>query len=160
VGIIDRVQTPSVRAARNLRENEETDVHTQIYVNLPVEDVERSRRFFGALGYGFDEGFSNDDALCVRLGENLYAMMLKRAFFQTFTDKRIADARTETEALVCVSCTDRAAVDALVAKAVALGGRAPRLPADHGFMYIHSYEDPDGHVWELVAYAQPAGGSA
>ena len=134
-------------------------MHTQIYVNLPIADVKRSRAFFASLGYTFNEQFSNDDAFCMVLGENLHAMLLRESFFRTFTDKKVVDAREATEVLVCVSCADRAAVDALVAKAIAAGGTAPRPPVDHGFMYMHAYQDLDGHVWELVAYTAPAEGA-
>jgi predicted lactoylglutathione lyase len=77
-------------------------------------------------------------------------MLLVETFFQTFTEKPIVDAHASTEALVCLSCESRAEVDDLVAKAIAAGGRAPRAPQDHGFMYGHGFEDLDGHIWELV----------
>jgi predicted lactoylglutathione lyase len=129
-------------------------VNKQIYVNLPVRNVERSKAFFAGLGYSFNPEYSNESALCMVIGENIYAMLLAEPFFQTFTKKPIADARTSTEVLVCLSCESRAEVDTLVAKAVAAGGAAPNPPQDHGFMYGHGFEDPDGHVWELV-YMDP-----
>jgi len=131
-------------------------VHRQIYVNLPVADLPRARAFFETLGYGFDERFSNDDGACLVLGDNLYAMLLTRPFFAGFAPRPVADPTQVTGVLVCVSCADRAAVDALVATALAAGARVPRPPKDHGFMYQHAYEDLDGHVWELVAYAPGA----
>jgi predicted lactoylglutathione lyase len=84
------------------------------------------------------------------IAEDIYAMLLVEPFFQTFTNKRIADARESTEVLVCLSCESRAEVDELVRKALAAGGTTPRPPQDHGFMYGHAFEDPDGHVWELM----------
>ncbi len=123
---------------------------TQIFVNLPVKNVERSRAFFSALGYSFNPQFSNDSALCMVVSDTIYVMLLSEAFFQGFTAKPIADATKSTEVLVCLSCDGRAAVDALVAKALAAGGTAPRPAQDHGFMYSHGFEDPDGHIWELV----------
>lgn len=128
--------------------------HQQIFVNLPVRDVPRSRRFFAALGYAFDEKFSNEQALAVELGPNLYAMLLDTRFFAGFTKKPLADAREVTEVLVCVSCDSRAHVDELVAKAVQAGAKTPNPKQDYGFMYSHGYEDLDGHVWELV-YMDP-----
>ena len=125
-------------------------MHRQIYVNLPIADMARSRAFFESLGYGFNPQFSNEQGACLVLGENLYAMLLVHPFFQGFIDKRIADARESTEVLVCLSCDSREEVDQLVARAIAAGGRAPRPPQDHGFMYGHSFEDLDGHLWELV----------
>jgi predicted lactoylglutathione lyase len=125
-------------------------MHKQIFVNLPVKDLARSRAFFARLGFTFNEQFSNDDGACLILGENIFAMLLAERFFQTFTGKPVADASETTEVLTCLSCESRAEVDALVAKAIDAGGRAPNPKRDHGFMYGHGFEDLDGHVWELA----------
>src|SRR5262245_44080808 len=109
----------------------------QIYVNLPVKDLNRASAFFEKLGFEIDPKFSDDRASCVILGENVYAMLLVESFFQTFTDKTICDATRSAEVLVCLSCESREKVDDLVKKAVAAGGHAPREPQDHGFMYGH-----------------------
>lgn len=126
-------------------------MHQQIYVNLPIRDMARSRAFFASLGYTFNPQFSNEQGACLVLGDNLFVMLLVEPFFQGFTPKAVADAAKTTEVLVCVSCASREEVDALVAKAVAGGGRTYSEPKDHGFMYQHAYEDLDGHLWELVA---------
>jgi hypothetical protein len=129
-------------------------MHEQIYVNLPVKDLQRSIDFFTRLGYSFDERFSNDLATCMVVGPNIHVMLLTEAFFQGFIgDKQITDARRSTEALLCLSCHSRAQVDGLVAQAAAAGGRIPRPPQDHGFMYGHAFEDLDGHLWELMCMA-------
>jgi predicted lactoylglutathione lyase len=125
-------------------------MHKQIYVNLPVSDLKRSRAFFEALGLGFEPRFTNDQAACLILGENIFAMLLTTEFAKGFTAKPIADARETTEVLVCLSCESRAEVDGLVEKAVAAGGKSPRAPQDYGFMYGRGFEDPDGHQWELM----------
>jgi predicted lactoylglutathione lyase len=125
-------------------------MHKQIYVNLAVDDLERSTAFFKHLGFSFNPQFTNDKGACMVIGENIYAMLLVKDFFKTFTSKALCDATRSTEALVCLSCESRAEVDALVAKALAAGGRAPREPQDHGFMYGHGFEDLDGHIWELI----------
>ena len=83
------------------------------------------------------------------IGDNIYTMLLPEPFFKTFTSKAICDAKQSTEVLVCISCESRAEVDALVTKALAAGGTAPRAPQDHGAMYGHGFEDLDGHIWEL-----------
>ena len=124
-------------------------MHKQIFVNLPVKDLQRSRQFFSRLGFGFNEQFSNDDGACLIIGENIFAMLLVERFFQGFTSKPVADATQVTEVLTCLSCESREEVDALVARAIEAGGRAPNPKQDHGFMYGHGFEDPDGHVWEL-----------
>lgn len=128
---------------------------TQIFVNLPVKDLQRSVAFFTALGYDFDLNFTNENATCMIVGENIFVMLLVEPFFQTFIKKEICDARKSTEVLVCLSCESRAKVDELVARAVAAGGTIPREAQDHGFMYGHAFEDLDGHIWELV-YMEPS----
>jgi len=125
-------------------------MHKQIFVNLAVADLPRSRAFFERLGLSFNPQFSNDKGACLVLGENIFGMLLAKDFFKTFTDKAIAGTTTTAEALICLSCESRAEVDALVAKAVEAGGKAHRAPQDHGFMYGHGFEDPDGHIWELA----------
>lgn len=125
-------------------------MHQQIFVNLPVNDLPRSMAFFKSLGLTFNDQFTNEQGACMVIGENIHAMLLVKDFFKTFTAKPVADARETTEVLVCISCSSRAEVDELVAKAVAAGGSAPRQPQDHGFMYGHGFEDLDGHIWELV----------
>ena len=125
-------------------------MHKQIFVNLGVNDLQRSRKFFESLGMRIDPKFTNDQAACVVLGENIYAMLLVKDFFKTFTSKPLSDATKQTEVLVCLSCENRSEVDALVAKALAAGGKAPRVPQDQGWMYGHGFEDLDGHIWELM----------
>jgi predicted lactoylglutathione lyase len=124
-------------------------MHKQIFVNLPVKDLQRSRQFFSRLGFTFNEQFSNDDGACLILGENIFAMLLVERFFQSFTSKPVADATQATEVLTCLSCESREEIDALVAKAIEAGARAPNPKQDHGFMYGHGFEDLDGHVWEF-----------
>ena len=125
-------------------------MHKQIFVNLPVSDLPKSKAFFEALGLAFNPQFTNEQGACLVLGENIHAMLLSREFFKTFIDKEIADSRRTTEVLTCLSCESRAEVDAVVAKAVKAGGIAHRQPQDHGFMYAHGFEDLDGHIWELA----------
>ena len=129
-------------------------MHKQIFVNLPIADMQKSQAFFKQLGYTFNPDFTNDQGACMVVGENLYVMLLVKDFFQGFTGKPVADATQSTEVLVCLSCESRAEVDDLVARAVAAGGSAPRPPQDYGFMYGHGFEDLDGHIWEL-AYMEP-----
>jgi uncharacterized protein len=126
----------------------------QIYVNLPVKDLKRSTAFFAALGFGFDPKFTDDNAACMVVGENIFVMLLIEPFFATFTKKQLTDATKSTEVLVCLSCDSRPHVNDLVAKATAAGGTIPRGPQDHGFMYGHGFEDLDGHIWELI-YMEP-----
>ncbi|MGE5452743.1 MAG: VOC family protein [Acidobacteriota bacterium] len=127
--------------------------HAHIFVNLPCKSLPASKAFFEALGYSFNPQFTNESGACLVLGDNLYAMLLSEDFARGFTSKPLVDAKAATEVLVCLSCKSREEVDALVAKAVAAGGTAPRPVQDHGFMYGHGFEDLDGHIWELAYMA-------
>ena len=129
-------------------------MHKQIFVNLPVSDLKRSMTFFKALGLSFNSQFTNDQAACLVVGENIFAMLLVEEFFRTFTHKPLVDANAATEVIVCLSCESRAEVDELVAKAKAAGGTIPGEPKDYGFMYGHGFQDIDGHLWGLV-YMDP-----
>lgn len=120
----------------------------KVYINLPVADLARSRAFFGALGFGFDERFSGDESLAVRFGETSGAMLLTHEKFASFTPRAIADSRSVTETLIAFLLGSRAEVDATMEKALANGGEEVRPAEDHGFMYGRAFADPDGHIWE------------
>lgn len=123
-------------------------MHRMIFVNLPVADLERSRAFFTALGYRFNEQFCDPErALCLALGDNIYAMLLKPEFFATFTPNGVSAGGNE--ALLAVAADSREQVDRLADAAIAAGGTEVRRE-DQGFMYGRSYADLDGHVWELM----------
>ena len=124
-------------------------MHNQIFVNLPVGDLDRSVRFFTALGYTFNPTFTDENATCMILGENLFAMLLVEPYFRTFIEKDVSDAHRATEVLLAVPVGSREAVDALVEKALAAGAKEPRPARDLGFMYQRSYDDLDGHTWEV-----------
>jgi uncharacterized protein len=123
----------------------------QIFVNLPVKDLDRSVAFFTSLGFTFNPDFTDATATCMVVSDTIFVMLLTEAKFKTFTPKAIADATRSTEVLVCLSCESRAEVDDTVRKAVAAGGTTYSEPQDHGFMYAHGFQDLDGHIWELVA---------
>jgi predicted lactoylglutathione lyase len=122
----------------------------KIFVNLPIQHMERSQAFFKSLGFSFNPQFTSEQGACMVISEDIFAMLLVEPFFQTFTKKPVADARKSTEVIVCLSCDSREEVDTFVRKALAGGGTAPNAPQDHGFMYAHGFEDLDGHAWELV----------
>ena len=122
----------------------------QIFVNLAVKDLPKSKAFFSALGYSFNPQFTNDDAACMVISDTIYTMLLTEPFFKKFTSKELVDAKKSTEAIVCLSAESRAAVEEIVRKAVAAGGRIYNEPQDHGFMYCHGFEDIDGHQWEFA----------
>lgn len=121
----------------------------QIFVNLPVKDLPRSKAFFEALGLSFDPQFTNDQGACLQIAENIYAMLLIEPFFKGFTQLPISDAKQATEVLIALSCDSRAEVHDLVSRAVAAGGTTPNEPKDMGFMFQHGFADLDGHQWEV-----------
>ena len=123
---------------------------TRIFVNLPVKDLKKSIGFFEKLGFSFNPQYTDENATCMIVGENIFVMLLVESFFQRFTKKPIADAKSSTEAIVCLSVESRARVEELVAAARAAGGTTPMEPQDHGFMYQHGFQDLDGHLWELA----------
>ncbi|MGL4465830.1 MAG: VOC family protein [Planctomycetia bacterium] len=123
---------------------------TQIFVNLPVRNLKNSMRFYESLGYKHNPRFTDETAACIVVSETIYVMLLTHAKFKEFTPKEIADAAEVTEVLVCLSCDSRTAVDGMVAKALASGGSKSQDPKDHGFMYQHGFQDPDGHIWEVI----------
>lgn len=121
-----------------------------IFINIPVADLATSKAFFGKLGFGFDEKFTDDSCACMVVSDQAYVMLLARDRFADFTTKQIADAASSTEAILCVSADSREAVDACADTALEAGGTPANEAIDHGFMYGRSFNDPDGHLWEIM----------
>ena len=122
-----------------------------ICVNLPVTDLPRSMKFYEAVGFTNNPQFTNEQAAAMMWSDTIVVMLLTHDFWKTFTDKQIPDARSVAQVLLCLSQDSQDAVDAIVDKAVAVGGRSDPTPKqDMGFMYGRSFEDPDGHIWENV----------
>lgn len=128
---------------------------TNIFVNFPTTDLERSKAFYEALGYRINPNFTDENAACVVLDDNLYFMVLTREFLGTFTDKQIIDPKTHAQMAVSLTCESREAVDQMMAKALAVGGSEPREAQDYGFMYSRDLEDPDGNILGYL-YMEPA----
>ena len=127
----------------------------KLFVNIPVSDLQRSIRFFEALGFRFNRQFTDATATCMLVGEDAYFMLLTREKFAGFSKRPAGDPQKETSALFALGVESRAAVDEMVARAVAAGGSHALEPQDHGFMYGWSFYDPDGHHWE-VFWMDPA----
>lgn len=123
---------------------------TKIFVNLPVKDLNRSVEFFSKLGYKFNPQFTDENATCMIVGEDIFVMLLVEKFFKTFTPKAIADAKSSTETLVALSAKSRDEVNRIVEIALASGAKRYAEPKDHGFMYQWGFEDLDGHIWEYL----------
>lgn len=122
-----------------------------IFVNLPVNDLAAATRFYEAIGCSKNEQFGDDKASSMVWSDAIVFHLLKRDYFATFTPKPVADASASSEVLLCISCDSRDEVDALSKAAASSGGKADiRQPVDMGFMYNRAFEDPDGHVIEVV----------
>ncbi len=122
-----------------------------IFLNLPVHDVAKATAFHEAMGFSLNPGFSNDDASMLAVSDTIHIMLLSRSFFSTFTKKAIGDARKEAQVAICLSAESREEVDATIDRAAAAGGYIhPDGLQDHGFMYGRSYEDLDGHHFEIM----------
>ena len=130
-------------------------MNTQIFVNLPVKKLPKSMEFFSKLGFKFNSQFTDETAACMVVSDDIFVMLLTEAKFKTFTPKEICDATKSTEVLTALSCENREKVDELVRKAVAGGGSTYSEPKDYEFMYQHGFQDPDGHIWELI-YMDPS----
>jgi len=128
---------------------------TKIFVNLPVKDLGKSIEFFTKLGFTFNQQFTDENAGCLVIGDDIFAMLLVEPFFKNFTKKAIVDATTGTEAIVALGVESRQRVDELVDKAFAAGAKPSNETSDQGFMYSRSFQDLDGHLWEIL-YMDPA----
>jgi uncharacterized protein len=121
----------------------------QIFINLPIKQMERTKAFFTALGFGFNPQFTNEQGACMVINESISVMLLVEPFFQGFTKLPVADATRSTEVLLALACDSREEVNEMVEKAVAAGATTPNEPKDHGFMIQHGFADLDGHQWEV-----------
>ena len=122
---------------------------SKIFVNLPVKDLEKSMTFFRAIGFSFNPQFTDKTAACMVISNEIYAMLLTHDKVKQFTGKQIADAHKTTEVLTALAVESKAKVNELVDKALKAGSHEPRPPQDYGFMFGRSFEDPDGHIWEV-----------
>ena len=124
---------------------------TQIFVNMHVKELPKSKAFFEQLGYSFNPQFTDDNAACLVISDTIYCMLLTTGHMERFIPKgkTIADATKTTETLLAFSCGSKDAVTMIYGKAIAAGATECRPAEDHGFMYARSFNDLDGHIWEL-----------
>jgi predicted lactoylglutathione lyase len=125
------------------------DKSVKIFVNVPVKNLDKSVKFFKKLGYKFNKQFTDKKAACLVISKDIYVMLLLEKFFKSFIKKRIVNARTDSEVILALSAASRMEVDKMMLKVIKAGGKIVREPDDHGFMYSRSFEDPDGHLWEI-----------
>jgi len=123
---------------------------TQIFVNLPVKDLNKTIQFFTKLGFTFNPQFTDENATCMIVGKDIFVMLLVEKFFKTFTKKEICDTAKNTEAILALTAESREKVDQMIGKVVEAGGEESREPQDHGWMYGRAFHDIDGHLWEII----------
>lgn len=123
---------------------------TQIFINLPVKDLNASIAFFTKLGYTFNAQFTDENATCMIISDTIFAMLITHNRFTDFTKKAIADATKTTEVIIALSAESKEKVHELADKAIAAGGKEANEPQDHGFMINRSFQDLDGHIWEAI----------
>ena len=133
-------------------------VTTKIFINLPVKNLKNSVEFFTTLGFSFNPQFTDENATCMIVAADIFVMLLVEARFAEFTPKPVADASKTTEVLTCLGLDSKASVDTMVDAALRSGATKAKEPTDHGFMYGRSFNDLDGHIWEIIwmdpAYVQ------
>lgn len=123
----------------------------QIFVNLPVKDLNKTKQFFGKLGFTFNPQFTDEKAAAMEMGDNIFAMLVTKPFFKTFIKKEIADSSKTTEVINAVSVDTKEKVDEMVEKALKAGGKTYKDPDDYGWMYSRAFQDLDGHLWEVLS---------
>lgn len=121
----------------------------KIFVNLPVKDLNQSIAFFTEIGFEFNPQFTDENATCMVVSDHIFVMLLVQDYFKTFTKKEISDTTISSEVIMGLSAESREKVDEIVNKALTAGGKISNDPIDHGFMYGWSFQDIDGHLWEI-----------
>jgi uncharacterized protein len=126
-------------------------VTKMIFVNLPVADLAKSMAFYEAIGAPNNPQFSDETAACMVVSDTIHVMLLTHDKWRSFTSKTIPEAKTSAQVLLCLTADSKDEVTRYVDKAVAAGGAGDPTPTqDFGFMFGRSFEDPDGHIWEVM----------
>ncbi|MEW9700628.1 VOC family protein [Paenibacillus sp. SI8] len=125
---------------------------THTFVNLPVKDLNRTKEFFSSIGFEFNPQFSDENSACLVVNDNTFVQLLTESYFRTFITKPMADVASAAAGIIALSADSREHVDELANKALAAGGKESKAPVDHGFMYVRSFEDLDGHLWEIAFF--------
>jgi len=123
---------------------------TNIFVNLTTSDLPRAKEFYQGLGWSINPLFTDENAACVVIDENIFLMVLTREYFSTFTQKQVVDPHTHAQLQTSLSVDSREEVDAFLERALAAGGTEPKDPQDYGFMYSRDFEDPDGNEFGIL----------
>ncbi len=125
---------------------------SQTYINLPVKDINRTKEFFGSIGFEFNAQFSDENSACLVINDNTFVQLLAESYFNTFVSKPIANLSSHSAGIIALSANSREHADELAEKAYAAGGKPFKDTQDHGFMYVRNFEDPNGHLWEICYF--------
>lgn len=125
-----------------------------VFINLPVKDLQKTKQFFSEIGFAYDEQMTDDNGACMIIGENMYVMLLAEPFFKTFVKKELTDTAQNTEVIIAISADSRDEVDEVVNKAIQAGGAPSNDKMDNDYMYGWSFQDIDGHLWEVMYMAE------
>ncbi|MBM7620724.1 putative lactoylglutathione lyase [Bacillus tianshenii] len=126
----------------------------KIFVNLPVKNLDETIEFFSKIGFEFNPQFTDENATCMVISENIFAMLLVEDYFRSFTKKDISDTAKSSEVIIALTANSREEVDEIVNRAFEAGGKPSNDPQDHGFMYGWGFEDINGHLWEVFYMQQ------
>ncbi len=124
-------------------------MNKEIFINLPVKDLNKTKNFFSKLGFSFNQQFTNNDAACMVISDNIFSMLITEKFFKQFTSKEISSAGNSTEVIVSLSVESREIVDKMVNDALSAGATENVKPIEDTWMYVKSFQDLDGHIWEI-----------
>lgn len=122
----------------------------KLFTNLPVKDLQKSIEFFTKLGFTFNPQFSDKNGTCMIVGSDAFVMLLAEEFFRTFTKKELVNAATATEVITAITVDSKDEVDAIVDTALSAGGAPSNETSEQEFMYTRSFQDLDGHLWEVL----------
>ena len=149
--ILGKIMTNTTIQNNLVKQNAEQNGRTKMFVNLPVRDLKKTMNFFSDLGFKFNPIFTDENAACMVISEDIYVMLLVEKFFKSFIpDKEICDTKKSAETIVALSAKTRKEVDELIREAVAAGGSEYRQAQDYGWMYGRAFQDINGHIWETV----------
>jgi uncharacterized protein len=123
---------------------------SKIFINLPVTDLKRSMEFYTGIGFTNNPSFTDQTAAAMSFTDIIIVMLLTRKKFAEFTDKAIADTKKVATCILSLSVESTSKLNEIVNKAVDSGGKEPQAARDYGFMLQRSFEDPDGHLWEVI----------
>lgn len=122
----------------------------EMWINLPVKDPVKARKFYKALGCEINDDRSNDQMAAVLVGDQRIPVMLfKEDIFRKFT--KTAEPHTGTEVIFSFSAESPEAVREITEKARKAGAEIFAEPQEiQGWMYTNGFADLDGHKWNAL----------